>query len=755
MGVAMSGKKRLLFLAFLAIFFNLIIILDNSTTSFATSQTDALNESMEGLNDAPNNLGLDSTQFTPGDLSGYNGTKNYAILETAMGRPTAASYDPFRAIRMNTYRDQAGAIWSNVEGGNYVDITKQQTLSLWMYFGPKTHKNSSDGFGDGMAFVLQNSDDGIKAFAHKGTEIGRGESMGVWGIDNDTSVTDPLQIANTAIQKSWALEFDTNSNSSKSSYDDFDYNISGQHIAYGYPGSSNTYIRNTSGLIFKENYFSMLHQGINYIELHDGKWHHLTLTWHPNDFTITYKFNDKNLDGSKGANPLIATTSAVQATEFGGHDALNKIGGKLRWGFVSSNGDAYEANLIAFESIPSEIEGEVSSNIVDQTQNKTIKDDSTDNTVNSGDDLAFNYNLSYKSGSEDWTENVAKIDLPSNVTFSNGIIGYVTYNNATDDKSEPIYASEITTKENSTTQVVTHTLGQGLNDTNKNATITLYGVANTVYANTLVASAHANFSSPNLIQDTDTPEFVIQKSKPINLSLDQSNISVGVGKNANITGVVSYADQTTVNNSDVTVYATLNDDSLDKFTLADSTNVANTTSGKLNFDIPYNKLTQPTNTLKVHVMDKKGNVSTTSTVVITKTGGLALSVDDYSFGSINQATPSMLIPRKGTWNILVEDSRKDGTTSPWKLSASNEGLSNGDTSFKGNVIFKSSSGVITNLFNNDNVPIATGYKQGSGREVTNVGQNWNDSEGIMLKTTGQNTIGNYSGKMDWVLSDTI
>lgn len=737
--------KKLRFILVI-LFFTIIGMLSVfQSTEVKANQIDALSEATDGLNTTPDNIGLDPNLFTFGDFSDY-GTKNMAVMQDENGRTTGSSLK--KAIRMTYFKSEKAAIWSNVAGGNYVDIRKKQTLSLWVYFGPKKHKTLGDGFGDGMAFVLQNSPAGVKAFSNKNSVIGGGETLGVWGIDNDGSVKDPAKIASTAIQNSWALEFDTNSNNSvdPGAANSFDVgNSSQQHIAYGYPGYSGTYTA-VNPFLSSQTYFKMNHQGFNPVTFNDGQWHHLTLTWNPLTFKITYMFNDKNPDGSKGTNPVVSTSNKVEADSFGGHDSMPD--NKLRWGFTSTTGDSYEANLIAFESIPSSVEADIDSDIEDTTQNKTIKTDSTDKSVNSNDNLNINYNLNYDSGKDKWDGIEANLTLPDKITYTNGdsnqVIGKVTYDDGSAD--ELIYASELSGN------TVKHTLAKGLfTTTPTNAKITIYGKANNVNSDTAIDSVRSNFRSEVLIQDADTPDFTIKKSKPINLSIDQSNITVKSSEDTNITGKVAYTDGSTVTNADVNVHATLNGTAMDTFPLSQNS----TASGQLNLTIPSAKLTQEKNTLTIYVEDKNGNVSTSSTVLITKSGGLNLKVDDYSFGAINQATSSMLVPRSGLWNIIVNDSREDDIKSPWYLSVTTSGLYNGSNPFKGNVIYRNSNGVENIISNEKSAMIASGHKTQSGNQSTNVGQSWNDAEGIMLRTSGFNTQGLYSGKMNWTLSDTI
>lgn len=716
-----------------------------------------MDEQKAGLQTAPKeNLGLDSTLFTKGDFSDYKtpsgGTwNNMASLMKAQN----TDGDDVSAIRMTYNTGQAAAIWSNVDGGNYIDITKKQTLSMWLYFGPKTHEDSGD-FGDGMAFVLQNSDQGVKAFSHKGTTLGVGETLGVWGMDNDKTVASSQSIADTAIGKSWALEFDTHTNNTGAldGADGFDTGISGQHIAYGYPDDLNTYPQKGSKPIYGlfgtylsgGYYYTQNHSGTKSVELHDGNWHHLTISWDPTTFQATYSFNDKNPDGSKGTNPITETTEPIKPTEFG------KVpDNHLRWGFTATTGDSYEANLIAFESIPSSVEGDATATIKDVTQNKDVKDG---DSVNSNDQLAMNYNLTYDSGRDSWDNIVADLNLPSGVTYtpdSDGNIGKVTYSDGT---TEDIKSSFL-----SGTSVNNYPVDKSLSsDGATTATITINGVANNVTSDTTIASTRSKIDSDTLIKDIDSPSFTIKKSKPINLRLDNSNVSVSPNTDVGITGTVSYTDGTAVTGSDVSVYATLKDNDTGTETTLDTSplGASTDTSGKLNFSIPADKLTGTTNDLEVYVMDKDGNKSTTSTEVISKTGALSLTVNKgYEFSNVNQVTASHLISRSGNWDITVNDGRPVSQKNVWYLSAETAGLKiNGDTPFNGEMVYKDNNGDEQSLMGDNLVDIANGVKTQDGEQTTSVSKAWNSGTGIFLRSNGLMTAGKYTGEINWTLSDT-
>jgi len=752
-----NWTKHLFWLALSATIFGMVFS-ESKTNVKAVESGIGLAEQNAGLDAAPENLGLDTSMFTVGDLKGYINSKgkqanNLAMLLDASGNTTG----PLKAIRMTYNTGQSTSIWSNVEGGNYIDIGKKQTMSMWMYFGPQQHTNITDEFGDGMAFVLQNSDDKTKAFTHKGNNIGAGETLGVWGMDNDGAVSSAADIAKTAIQKSWALEFDSHGNTSGTpdTSDSFDMGLNDSHIAYGYPGDADTYTRYGSapytlpfvGTRFGGYYYTMKHDDYQPVTLHDGQWHHLTISWNPDTYKISYKFNDKNRDGTKGLSPIARETKALKASEFG-----EIKDNKLRWGFTATTGAAYQANLIAFESIPAQAEGTAGATIKDNTQNKDVE---SGNSVNSGDSLSMNYKLTYDSGRDLWSGINAHLVLPENVTYNadtDGNIGKVVYSDGT---SEPIKASELT--EVKGIKNVNHVLGRSLYSSDpatenelKTATITINGTADNVDKNTNVLSASSRIDSTVLILNADTPDFVIKKSRPINLKMEKTSVSVAPNKETNLTGLVTYTDGSSVTGKDIKIFAKINGTDL---ATTDIGSVDD--SGNLKLNIPYDKLTSETNTVEIYVKDADGNISTKSTVKITKAGSLALKVDNYSFGDINQANASQLISRKGNWDILVSDSRTDGTSAPWHLSAQTNGLHSGDTDFNGFMVYKDTSGIEKPISGDSAVEIANGYKTESGEQVTNVGKAWHDADGIMLKLTGLSQVGNYEAEVNWTLSDTI
>jgi len=392
-------------------------------------------------------------------------------------------------VRLTNGKNQTGAIWSDSNatdidgnGKNYLNVDKKQTITMWMYFGTIL---SPFGVPDGMAFVLQNDDNGLGAISKdsKGA-VNHGQSLGVWGMDSTstTGLTGKNTIQSQAIQKSFALEFDTYSNMNKNhswketdtddsllngrgnSFDTMPYSgdnsyLKDPHIAWNYPAEAGTYKQlssNFGSLFFGNSIMGMYHHlgsdnryngagidfsyGKNSNNTYQDAWNHMTIEYIPDGdgkhAQIHYKFRDKNVDGTARL-PLIDATADINLDEF-----QLKNTNKLRYGFTGSTGpDADITNAIVFESMPSLVNAEANAYTVDKTNNTKIKTkDDTDvtsesgqnsqlmddqaksmataTTVNPNDDLTLNYMLHYLSGEESTNGIKATIKVPDNVTVT-------------------------------------------------------------------------------------------------------------------------------------------------------------------------------------------------------------------------------------------------------------------------------------------------------------------------------------------------
>jgi len=122
-----------------------------------------------------------------------------------------------------------GAAWSKMDKDNYIDITKKQTVSVWLYFGNGQDTDMTTN-GEGMTLTLQN--DPRKNNANQSQALGAGyQSLGAlgydrsiveyssllgWGGNDKVQLPSSDYLANTAVKNSVALDFDTDRNDTMS-----------------------------------------------------------------------------------------------------------------------------------------------------------------------------------------------------------------------------------------------------------------------------------------------------------------------------------------------------------------------------------------------------------------------------------------------------------------------------------------------------------------------------------------------------------
>ncbi|WP_428958587.1 WxL domain-containing protein [Levilactobacillus brevis] len=189
----------------------MMTVLFGSLTGVKTAQaayTDD-NDAKNALATMPKGLPL-SDYFAPGQY--YDATGVGFTPEIRDSANSSSSGTQAMQLTADSYNGGA-SVWS--KDGFKFNLYKDQKASMWLYFGNGTTRT----VGDGMAFVLQNNSSG-----GTGTYSDKGQSLGVWGKDvsTDSNGTKTQKtIADSAIPKSWALEFDTFVNSAKPNGTDF------------------------------------------------------------------------------------------------------------------------------------------------------------------------------------------------------------------------------------------------------------------------------------------------------------------------------------------------------------------------------------------------------------------------------------------------------------------------------------------------------------------------------------------------------
>ncbi|TGD21138.1 hypothetical protein EGT49_11960 [Companilactobacillus suantsaicola] len=742
------------FYIFLFILFTFLLILPlNYQTVLAadTNQADYEN----ALKTVPKGLSWSDGAFSEAN---FEGNSAQIVQSKNPNSPNTS------IIKMTNTTNQVGGIWSNFDKDNYFNVNHNQKVSMWLYFGYAKSITDPNRFfpGDGMAFVLHNDARGINAHS-TGIRDGKltpgdGETLGVWGTDWDPSETNSANIAKTAIQNSVAIEFDTFIDR-VSSYDDikgegasFDLSYSGSknydpHIAFGYPAKPITYIpqyaQDSAGN--RRNFFMMYHQNAyggtpsEFLNLVDSKWHHLTVEWQKPDSgstigKLTYHYDDKDPVTSTPLSSEITRSLDINTNTFASAD------GKLYWGFTGSTGTYTENNLIAFESIPSYVDAQATSTIHNDTENTDISQNSH---VNANDKITYNYNLSYIGWTREWSNIKARMDIPSNMTFSSGEITYAN------GQTETIPSSVFDTSTNK----INYTLLQNLNKDNRTATISLHGrAAATANEQLTVPSAHAHFDGDNLITDTDSSSFIID---PRSITLESSSpyiIKVQKDESVDIPAQVKFLGSGSIDFSKLTVYQKINNEAAKPLT-----GLVNA-DGSFTLHIDKSLLTSDSTNVTFFVKDENGDLGETNTLTRTIQIGGTVAFGEVSshvaFKDVNYGTKNKLIPRINDWHVNVVDSRSKGTS--WVVQAAATPLVNKTTKkdLDGSLVYRQDPDSHT-VDLSHNVNIAQYTKQNDLTETRDITLPWTDQSGILLSLNDNPSAGQYTGVINWTLLDSI
>lgn len=761
------------------------------------ADADSTNSNFEkALRTTPKGLNWDNDAFKIADFE--KAYQNRKAAGTNLGNPSSAntinssrinnakiiqSTNPqtpnTSVIQMTNDNYQTGAVWSNTEKENYFDMNHEQTASMWIYFGTIPVKHILDNYtqvvktlnskpADGMAFVLHNDPNGENAISLSSDGVPvNGQSLGVWGADWYKKNTSASKVVLNAIQKSWALEFDTFANietdSSKEegvSFDDSIKNIEGasQHIAGNYPGENSTYV---SAGYPDYNYFQMKHinpklfnpyDTNNSQQLVDDNWHHITIKWTPIKDTVTgnltYSYDDKDPDtGKKKATAykakfLIDTTKLGLKGTLGSKENDDK---KLYWGFTGSTGINSENNLLVFESIPSYVDVEANSSVYDYSQDPNgIQITDSNNKVDSNSEIKYKFSLKYKGWTRTWDNIKASMKIPDHVKFTSGTVTYS--NSPTNQKPQPITPDVFQNIQDNKLQFQ---LPESLNPESRNAVMELTGrVDQTGSTELSVPSVHADFEGNNLITGTDTQPFTI-KPRHLTLSSDMPNpITVDQEKDAPITGQAAY-DSKNINYKNLVIHQVLNG----KDTIVNS---KADISGKFSYNIEHKELSE-INSLDLYVTYNDNGTEFTSNHIyrqISIGGLLKINASKFvNFQNVYGTLGERIIPRLDDWRIDITDSRKKGNS--WKLFATvTKALKDkNENKLDANIIYKDSKDEPHLL--NEPYPISENIKDSDEPQTKHVTDDWNSSTGILLKLNKHIEPGTYTAELSWTLYDSI
>jgi len=336
-----------------------------------------------------------------------NSSQNNAIVLTS---PQDATQQVGLVVTTGS-QNQNGAIWSN---DPIFDLNKQhQSISMDLLI-----QSVSSSAADGMAFALAGT---------KPTTMGtNGASLGVWGKETVPTGSNGSAALSNQLQNSAVIVMDTYHNGTT-----LDSTVSSnQYVGFGYPSLANTYT--TSGLSTASSW--PVHLAFNsdstkkpanftntanpalslYYRPNDAApnlassaWHIFEVNWDrtTNGGTLTYKLSDEN--GANAITRKIPWTDAQIDSIFG--SAAQK---KVYVGFTGSTGSSYEANVLAFRSIPGLVNASSTVSLTKSDGSAAEATTSSAPVLKTNDRVQYNYSLTYDNDSkQDWSNDGKPLTL--------------------------------------------------------------------------------------------------------------------------------------------------------------------------------------------------------------------------------------------------------------------------------------------------------------------------------------------------------
>lgn len=644
------------------------------------------------------------------------------------------------AVQLTNSTNQIGSIWSNDQ--NHFDLTKEQTVSMWLYFGDNT-----SSAGDGMAFVLQNDALGQRATIQQPGILPFGESLGVWGRDDQRNQGNPKRVAASAIQHSWALEFDTHQNNN-TAFEDigtgnaFDADLHEQdaagnhltsypHIASNYPGEESSYaahlVSNSQKSTESGDYVTLHHKGIlqdkSYGFLSDGEWHHITLHYQPTKIggRMTYTFNDK--DAKTGASqPGISTKVDIDKHKI---DPENR--GFTYWGFTGSTGKKWEANIVVFDQMPDLVEATANATLKDLTQQTQISGEQ--DRVVAGDQVQLNYQVEYLKGRSGWHDVKAKLRLPPNISFEKGFITLAN-GSVLDISPEKLARHE-----------VDQSIAEQLNQSQSTANITLLGRVNEGQAT--VAPFTSHFYGTEAVTEASTPDFTVEEPERLQLKLKQTDLAISSQHALNLEGTISATKALIGKKVEIQLKG--------KEIAMAQTVVPQGENQQVTLKVPTENLQPGPNQLTVTAVSEMGPTAESVTVNI--------FVGQLDFGTVSKnldfeaklTGQSQWVHPNQPLHLTVADTQR--TAAQWRVMAKVDSLKKeGQPDLAGKLVYSTPGGQQTDL--SQEAALITPPKKAVNNVTVLAGEQADDGR-VALHVRSDAVAGTYSEKITWVLANAV
>lgn len=630
--------------------------------------------------------------------------------------------------------NQVGAIWSRKSAGNQrnqFNLTQKMEMGFWLYFGDR-----GEAAGEGMAFVVQNSAQGDHALA------GSGQSLGVWGHVMSNQKGLAQQIAQTAIQNSWALEFDTHVDADihelAGYFDGAQATHKTPHIAYASPADPSYYLWTpelTNGswannYVLRHYHANPLHHGA------DGTWHHLTMSWDPNSRYLTYYYDDRDPATNAEREIFDSDTFRVKPEDV----ATGSDQDKAYWGITGATGPNNQANNLVMIDHASSL-GKVTADV--HLDDETMKQSVTaETTVAAGDQLTYRYEFDYQptDDEQELQPLTMTMPVPEGLDVTGGQISY------SDQKTEKIAKPQ--------GEQIQVKWSQGLSKQRHHATVKVTGKALPTRQPVTRPAAVAQFYGGNYQTTLTAPAYKVAGGLYLKLTNLGDDMYL-VKRDGTATVKVR------LQNGDIPLEPAI----VDQYPLQLKLNgkphaltefaggvVASEVPGTYQIQIPASRLQEGENDLRLQAV---GHQSTSNEVAIS----LVRSPGTLSFEHVPQAASfeahvldgrRQLLRRHDDWQLGVRDER--GPEKNWRLQVkvTDEFMTMTGQKLSGRPLLMTAKGYQP-LDQND-VTVAEKPNR-TQDEVFWVDRTWTADTGILLEVAADAIGGDYSGTLQWSLED--
>lgn len=630
--------------------------------------------------------------------------------------------------------NQTGAIWSRETAGNQrnqFNLTQKMEMGFWLYFG-----NRGEAAGEGMAFVVQNSPQGDHALAASG------QSLGVWGHVTSNEKGLSQQIAQTAIQNSWALEFDTHVNGDihelAGYFDGATATRKTPHIAYASPADPSYYLW-TPELVngsWDKNYVLRHYHANPLRHGADGSWHHLTMFWDPSSGYLTYFYDDRDPATNAEREIFDSDTFQVKPEDV----ATGNDRSKAYWGITGATGPDNQANNLVMIDHASSL-GKVTANVHldDETTKQSV---TAETTVAAGDELTYRYEFDYQptDSEQELQPLTMTMPVPEGLDVTGGQISY------SDQKTEKIakpQENEIQVK-----------WSQGLSKQRHHATVKVTGKALPAKQPVTRPAAVAQFYGGNYQTTLTAPAYKVAGGLYLKLTnlgddvylvkrYETATVKVRLQNGdlpLDVATVAQYPLQLSLNGQ--------------SHALSDFAGglVTGDAPGTYQLQIPASLLQEGENSLRLRAA---GHQLSSNEIAIS----LVRSPGTLSFEHVPQVASfethpldgrRQLLKRRDDWQLGIRDER--GPEKSWRLQVK---MTDGFTTAKGQPLRGRPLLMTANGHQplNNNVTTVAEKPSRTQDEVVWVDRTWAANTGILLEVAADAVAGDYSGSLQWLLED--